>query len=164
MLLQVLRFSDSGDSTSGLLCELKPDGREFLCYTLEDESRNLKKKGETRIPEGMYELTLRTEGGFHKKYSERFPDIHEGMLWVRDVPNFEYILIHCGNTDEHTAGCLLLGDSQENNLLMENGFIGKSANAYKRVYKKILNAISEGNDIHIEYVDLEEAIVAKLTL
>jgi len=47
---------------------------------------------------------------------------------------------------------------------MENGFIGKSANAYKRVYKKILNAISEGNDIHIEYVDLEEAIVAKLTL
>ena len=86
------------------------------------------------------------------------------MLWVRDVPNFEYILIHCGNTDEHTAGCLLLGDSQENNLLMENGFIGKSTNAYKRVYKKILHAISEGNDIHIEYVDLEEAIVAKLTL
>ena len=164
MLLQVLRFSDSGDSTSGLLCELKPDGREFLCYTLEDESRTVKKKGETRIPEGMYELTLRKEGGFHKKYSERFPDIHEGMLWVRDVPNFEYILIHCGNTDEHTAGCLLLGDSQENNQLVDDGFIGKSTQAYKRVYPKILKALNNGEDVRIEYIDLNDVIIAKLNL
>ena len=39
MHLQVLRFSDSGDSTNGILVELLPDGREFLCYTLEDEER-----------------------------------------------------------------------------------------------------------------------------
>ena len=46
------------------------------------------------------------------------------MLHVLDVPGFEYILIHCGNTDEHTAGCLLVGDSQENNQITKDGFIG----------------------------------------
>jgi len=164
MHLQVLRFSDSGDSTNGMLFELLPDGREFLCYTLEDEHRDEKVMAETRIPEGTYDITLRTVGGHHEKYSKRFPDIHEGMLWVRDVPNFEYILIHCGNTDEHTAGCLLLGDSQENNQLMENGFIGKSTQAYKRVYPKILRAINNGEDVRIEYINLEDVVIAKLNL
>ena len=164
MHLQVLRFSDSGDSTNGILVELLPDGREFLCYTLEDEQRDKKVMAETRIPEGIYDITLRTVGGHHAKYSKRFPDIHEGMLWVRNVPNFEYILIHCGNTDEHTAGCLLLGDSQENNQLMENGFIGKSTQAYKRVYPKILKALNNGEDVRIEYIDLNDVIIAKLNL
>lgn len=164
MHLQVLRFSDSGDSTNGILVELLPDGREFLCYTLEDEHRDKKVMAETRIPEGTYDITLRTVGGHHAKYSKRFPDIHEGMLWVRNVPNFEYILIHCGNTDEHTAGCLLLGDSQENNQLMEDGFIGKSTQAYKRVYPKILKALNNGEDVRIEYIDLNDVIIAKLNL
>ena len=146
------------------MVELLPDGREFLCYTLEDEERKRKKRGETRIPEGTYDITLRTEGGFDAKYAERFPDIHEGMLWVRDVPNFEYILIHCGNTDEHTAGCLLLGDSQENNQLVDDGFIGKSTQAYKRVYPKILKALNNGEDVRIEYIDLNDVIIAKLNL
>ena len=86
------------------------------------------------------------------------------MLWVRDVPNFEYILIHCGNTDEHTAGCLLLGDSQENNQLVDDGFIGKSTQAYKRVYPKILKALNNGEDVRIEYIDLNDVIIAKLNL
>ena len=52
--------------------------------------------------------------------------MHKGMLWVRDVPGFEYILIHTGNTDEHTSGCLIVGDSQENNTIIKDGFVGKS--------------------------------------
>ena len=50
--------------------------------------------------------------------------MHKGMLWVRDVPGFEYILIHTGNTDEHTAGCLIVGDSQQNNTIKSDGFVG----------------------------------------
>ena len=145
MELEVIRFSSGTDSTSGILLEVdktspNPHGegfrckRKFLAYTLEDEYREQKEFGETRIPDGTYQLGLRTVGGYNQKYSKRFADIHIGMLHVLDVPNFEYILIHCGNTDEHTAGCLLVGDSQENNQIKKDGFIGKSTQAYKRIY------------------------------
>ena len=122
MKLEVIRFSSGTDSTNGILID--KTNNKFLAYTLEDEHRDEKKYGETRIPEGTYKLGLRKVGGYHAKYSKRFSDIHIGMLHVLDVPNFEYILIHCGNTDEHTAGCLLVGDSQENNQITKDGFIG----------------------------------------
>jgi hypothetical protein len=75
------------------------------------------------------------------------------MLQVMDVPNFEYILIHQGNTDEHTSGCLLVGDSQENNIIIKDGFIGKSANAYKRIYPLIAKQLELGNEVTIQYKD-----------
>ena len=71
-----------------------------------------------------------------------------------DVPNFEYILIHCGNTDEHTAGCLLVGDSQENNQIQKDGFIGKSTQAYKRIYPSIAKALERGEKVTIRYKSL----------
>ena len=75
------------------------------------------------------------------------------MLQVKDVPNFEYILIHQGNTDEHSSGCLLVADSQENNIIIKDGFIGKSANAYKRIYPKIAKALEKGERVTIQYID-----------
>ena len=149
MNLEVIRFSSGTDSTNGILID--KTNNKFLAYTLEDEYRDKKKYGETRIPEGTYKLGLRKVGGYHTKYSKRFSDIHIGMLHVLDVPNFEYILIHCGNTDEHTAGCLLVGDSQENNQITTNDFIGKSTQAYKRIYPDIANAIDCGEDVTITY-------------
>tara|TARA_R110002167_G_scaffold7683_11_gene36187 strand:+ start:7849 stop:8355 length:507 start_codon:yes stop_codon:yes gene_type:complete len=165
MKLEVLRFSNGTDSTNGVLFEVNekennPHGegykckRKFLAYTLEDEYRDKKKYGETRIPEGTYKLGLRKVGGYNEKYKKRFSNMHIGMLHVTNVPNFEYILIHCGNTDEHTAGCLLVGDSQENNQITTNGFIGKSTNAYKRIYPAISNAIAMGEEVFIEYKDI----------
>ena len=67
MRLQVLRFSSQADCTHGLLFEISEIGKRFLCYTLEDEHRVLKVRGETRIPAGVYNIKLRTEGGFHQK-------------------------------------------------------------------------------------------------
>ena len=163
MNLEVIRFSSGTDSTNGILFEVIQQGndidglfkqRKFLAYTLEDEQRNTKVYGETRIPEGVYNLGLRKVGGYHAKYSKRFPHIHVGMLHVLDVPGFEYILIHCGNTDEHTAGCLLVGDSQENNQITTDGFIGKSTQAYKRIYPKIAKAIECGEEVTIKYRSL----------
>ena len=155
MKLEVLRFSSQVDSTSGLLFEVTDIKRHFLCYTLEDERRALKVKGETRVPAGTYKIELRNEGGFHQKYTKKYPGIHRGMLHVTDVPNFEYILIHTGNTDEHTAGCLIVGDAQENNLLLPDGFVGKSVNAYKRIYPSIAKAISQGEEVTITYIDYD---------
>ena len=77
------------------------------------------------------------------------------MLHVTEVPGFEWILIHTGNTDEHTGGCLLLGDSQENNVIIKDGFVGKSGNAYKRVYSPIARNIEKDNKVTIEYIDLD---------
>ena len=154
MKLQVLRFSSQKDSTSGLLFDIT-DGIKFLCYTLEDEYREEKIMTETRIPQGTYKIKLRTVGGMDKKYSKRYPGIHKGMLEVCDVPNFKYILIHCGNTDDHTAGCLLVGDSQENNVIIKNGFIGKSSNAYKRIYPNIAKALVRNEEVIIKYVDYD---------
>ena len=155
MKLKVLRFSSQEDSTSGLLFLEGDLGLEFLCYTLEDERRILKIKGESRVPAGTYKIELRTEGGFHEKYKKKYGGFHKGMLHVTNVPNFEYILIHTGNTDEHTAGCLLVGDSQENNVIIKDGFVGKSVNAYKRIYPNISRAIERGEKVSIEYIDLD---------
>ena len=71
MKLQVLRFSSQKDSTSGLLFEVSDVKRHFLCYTLEDERRVLKVRGETRVPAGTYKIELRNEGGFHQKYTKK---------------------------------------------------------------------------------------------
>ncbi len=158
MKLKVIRYSSQADSTSGLLFEENELGLKFLCYTLEDEHRALKVKGETRIPEGTYEIKLRTEGGFHQRYSKKYPDIHRGMLHVTDVPGFEYILIHTGNTDEHTAGCLIVGDTQSNNSIIKDGFVGQSVNAYKRIYPSIARVLEKGDTVTIQYITIDNNI------
>lgn len=155
MELEVLRYSSKEDSTLGALFDVT-NGREFLCYTLEDEYREEKVMHETRIPAGTYKVTLRTFGGFHQRYAKRFKDIHKGMLWVRDVPNFEYILIHCGNDDDDTSGCLLVGDTQTSNVNGSDGFVGSSTLAYKQIYPKIAEALLNNEEVTITYVDFDK--------
>ena len=146
MQVSVLRYSENGESTLGLLFI----NGKFECYTLEDEHQDIKIKAETRIPAGTYQLKLRTEGTHHKRYAQKFPDIHKGMLQVMDVPNFTNILIHIGNDDDDTAGCLLVGDSSINNLVAP-GRINSSTIAYKRMYTKIIKAMDNGEDVYITY-------------
>ena len=82
-----------------------------------------------------------------------------GMLEILDVPNFTYVLIHCGNTDEDTAGCLLVGDTQNNNNVTEDGFIGSSTNAYKRIYKEIAKAVEKEEEVTITYRDFANCLI-----
>ena len=156
MELEVLRISSQVDSTSGILFDVTGGKRKFLCYTIEDEFRAKKVRGETRIPEGTYEITLRKEGGFHSRYLKKYgPKFHKGMLWVRDVPNFEWILWHTGNTDESTMGCLILGSSQTENITAKDGFVGASVKAYKRVYPPIAAALEGGEKVTVTYIDYD---------
>ena len=153
--LEVLRYSSGADSTLGLLFINDANGREFLSYTLEDEFREEKVSAETRIPEGTYDIKLRTEGGFHNRYSTKFGvPWHKGMLHVQDVPGFEYILIHTGNTDEHTMGCLLVADSSTQNIT-KDGFIGASVSAYERIYPSLAQWLLDGNILTITYIDYD---------
>ncbi len=155
MKLEVLRFNSSDDFTTGLLFDVTDNVRSFLCYTLEDEARTTKKWGETRIPAGTYKLTLRAEGGFHSRYLAKFgAEFHKGMIYVNEVPNFEYILWHIGNDDDDTAGCLLVGKTSQDN------FIGSSTTAYKEIYPPIRDAILNGEDVSVTYIDYDGTIVS----
>ena len=148
MDIDVIRYNSKSDFTDGLIFI----NGEFQVHTLEDEKRTVKVFGKTRIPNGKYKLGLRTEGGFHQKYLKKYgANFHKGMLWVKDVPNFDYILIHVGNTDKDTAGCLLVGMT---NNADDVGFIGGSTDAYKKIYPEISNALLSGEGVWINYKDI----------
>jgi hypothetical protein len=121
-------------------------------YALEDGHNDPKIMGETRIPAGTYDLKLRTVGGFHGRYTTRFGDMHIGMIELQDVPNFKYILMHTGNTKEHTNGCILCGSYYEQK--GEDGyFLGRSRTTYKKIYPIIAKAIEAGEDCKIRIKD-----------
>ena len=151
MKLQVVRTQLGKDATNGLLFI---DGL-LECYTLVYQYQSVKFMHETCIPEGRYDIKLRTVGGFHERYKKKYPTFHRGMLWIQDVPGFEYILIHQGNTDEHTSGCLIVGDSQQDLDVNFNGMVGSSANAYKKLYPKISAQLLAGNKVTIEYSKIQ---------
>ena len=149
MKLKVYRYSSQSRTT---ISAIHING-EFECFGLEDRYRKEKVMGETRIPKGIYKIGLRTVGGHHIKYSSKFPSIHKGMLQVLDVANFKYILIHIGNGEKDTQGCLLVGLEANNNKLYK-GQITNSTSAYTALYKKVIKSIDEGEEVTIEYIDL----------
>ena len=157
MKLEVLRFADDGEATLGILFI---DGI-FKCFTVEDqEQKGEKVMNETRVPDGTYDIKLRAEGGYHNRYADKYGDMHKGMLCIHNAPNwkietsthnFQYILIHTGNTDDHTSGCLLLNDA-----VSGSTFVGSSSvNAYKRIYPEIAKALTDGGTVTIMYKDIE---------
>jgi len=144
MKLEVKRYNSQEDFTQGLLFI---DGK-FESHTIEDEQRTVKVWGETAIPNGTYEVKLRTEGKFHQNYSSKFKLFHKGMLHVTNVPNFEYILIHIGNDDDDSAGCLLVGRGANHDSIIE------STIAYESMYKKVIAAFDKGEKVTITYSNL----------
>lgn len=145
MNILVNRLLENGKTT---LSHISVDN-EFVCFGLEDPHRVSKIKGKTRIPCGKYSVGLRKVGGFHSRYKKRFKDFHEGMLHVKDVHNFKYILIHVGNTNKDTDGCLLVGNGC---LVNKDYSIIRSVLAYKKLYKKVINDAKKGS-LTIEYLD-----------
>ncbi len=124
--------------------------RQHQCFTLEDPWQSSKAAGNTRIPAGKYEVVLRTEGGKYQKYFTRFGDWQKpGMLWVKDVPGFEWILIHPGNTVADTEGCLLLGQEPS----FRTGSIANSVDTYREVYTWLASNLLTGTKVFIEYQD-----------
>ncbi len=154
MKLQVVRTQFGTDATNGLLFV----NGVFENYTLEDQYQAVKVMHETCIPEGTYDIKFRTVGGFHEKYKKRYGNDHYGMLHLQDVPNFTYILIHAGNTDEHTSGCLIVGETQQDLDLSDDGFIGHSGVAYSKLYKKVAKELLLGKSVTIEYTTITKLL------
>jgi len=107
---------------------------KFECYTLEDVVRapGIKIPGVTAIPYGIYEVII--------DYSNRFA---RNMPHVLNVPMFEGIRIHSGNTASDTEGCILLGTTTGKDIIYE------SKAAFVKFYLKLEEGLKHG-EVRIE--------------
>ena len=133
--------------TIGIWYLMAGNAEVFLCMILEDEYRSQKVFSETRIPAGIYEIKLRTEGSHHIRYQRKFPDMHKGMLHIINVPKFKWILFHIGNDEDDTAGCQLPGMYFTTKVVdgVDRFKVIQSTYAYKRVYPIIANRIENSS-------------------
>ena len=119
MKIEVKRLHRTSNSTIG---ELTIDGK-FECYTLEDIERDVKIKGETAIAKGTYKVII--------NQSNRFKRLLPLLI---NVPNFEGVRIHAGNSNHDTEGCILVGQNRSTD------YITKSRKAFDSLFKKMQNA------------------------
>lgn len=129
----------------------------YVCDCLEDAARDLNKNGtfdngekkiygETAIPYGTYEITMKVKS---PKFSQKASYAWSGGYLPRllNVPHFDGILIHAGTTAKDSAGCLLVG---------ENKAVGKVLNSMNTLRHKVypqLKAASDRNEkITIEII------------
>jgi len=131
MNITVARKEFTEKSTIG---DLLIDG-EFECFTLEDCVRPVKIKGMTAIAAGVYEVVI--------NFSERFK---RPLPLLLEVPDFEGVRIHPGNTDADTEGCILVGR------VKQPDFIGESRVAFEALFTKMQDAAAR-EKIFVEIVD-----------
>jgi len=119
MELLLKRIHKTSTSTIG---KLSVDGK-FECYTLEDVERAVKIKNETAIPKGKYKVVITPSNRFKRD-----------LPLLQNVPNFEGIRIHSGNTNHDTEGCILVGQTRATD------FIGNSRKAFDKLFAKLKKA------------------------
>jgi hypothetical protein len=151
MRLMRYRLEEDG-AVIGMI--LDHNGR-FVCYTLEGTK--------TLIPKGIYRVEYRTEGSLNEKYRVKFKDFHKGMLWIRNIPNFEYVYLHIGNTTLDSRGCPLVGfgDNTDGSgkLAMSKvrSSISFSNNAYRYLYG-IMSKIIDMEGLELRIIDLYDIL------
>jgi len=135
--LRLDRVVNLPDSTIGVL---KVDGVPF-CFTLEDEKREVKVRGETRIPNGTYEIKFRKViSGLTEKYRSKY-EWFTFHLELQGVPGFNYVYIHIGNYEHQSDGCILVGQGA---MMEGKGWIMNSTLVFKQLYLKISEALNQG--------------------
>ncbi|EJJ4813881.1 hypothetical protein VQY40_001290 [Campylobacter coli] len=104
----------------------------FECFSLEEYKEGVERNKDLRIPEGIYDLKRHSPSRFENTLRSITKKDDDTMINVfnEKVPFDRHILIHWGNTDKDTKGCILLGHTKDNN----NESIGQSRQACKEFY------------------------------
>lgn len=147
MRITVNRIHDNKTSTIGYLMI---DG-EFFCFTLEDEFRATKLRGETRIPEGTYKLLIRKDDTpLTLKHRTAYGPWFKYHIEIGGIKDFTGVYIHAGNDETHTDGCLLLGDTVANHIIQPKNPLGASVQAIKRFYERVYPLLEKGQEVLID--------------
>lgn len=130
MELKLVRDVLAGQFTLG---QLYVDGN-FECFTVEDQVRPPGEKvyGRTAIPVGTYRVVV--------NHSLRFG---RPLPLLVDVPGFEGVRIHPGNTADDTEGCILPGRARST----EQGMVYESRLAFDALFRKLQAALQEGGEV-----------------
>ena len=110
----------------------------------EDMIRILKKPSITAIPRGTYEITLDVVSPKYSKI-QFYKDVCNGKVpRLKNVKGFDGILIHAGNTDKDSSGCLLVGQNKI------KGQVVNSKETFKQLYKLLQDGRNRGEKITIK--------------
>ena len=117
----------------------------YECDTLEPRWRDYaggdkKVKGESAIPEGRYKMFMRSNGRHHFTVPQ-----------LMDVPMFNAIQIHPGNTFKDTQGCILVGINHKNLRVCD------SVATFSKLFYKLEKAVKLGKQMWIEIVQRYDA-------
>ncbi|EKE4216663.1 hypothetical protein OUR67_001634 [Campylobacter coli] len=118
----------------------------FECFSLEEDKEGVERNKDLRIPEGIYDLKRHSPSRFENTLRSITKKDDDTMINVfnEKVPFDRHILIHRGNTDKDTQGCILLGLTKDNN----NESVGQSRQACKEFYDLVYGRNLE--DIKLE--------------
>lgn len=146
MNLELFRKWKRGQSILGVLMSGISYG-----YTLEHPTRNPKIPKITGIPAGEYIIKPRREGGMYEDYCKRFKCDHP-ILWLQDVPDFEYVYIHILNLVKESEACIGVGQGYGYD--GDDYRINSSTKAYFELHKAITAAWDRGEVVKIKIIDL----------
>ena len=150
MELELRRIARRDTYTIG---RLSIDGAYF-CDTCEDRDRGLRQdlptsvnqakkiRGQTAIPVGRYRVSL---GVKSPKYSKKkqYAACNGYLPRLINVPAFDGILIHIGNTAADSEGCILVGRNKKVGMVLE------STTTFWQLYDRLQTADRAGEQIYI---------------
>lgn len=149
MELRLKRIALRSEYTIG---KLYVDG-EYVCDTIEDTVRDLdrdgkfangevKIPGKTAIPYGRYEVTMKVKSPKYSNFTKySWAKKYDGYLpRLLNVPHFDGVLIHVGNSALDSEACVLVG---------ENKVVGKvinSVNTFRKLMDEYLVPAKKRNE------------------
>lgn len=150
MKIKIIRRYTGTNCVIGKFKVFDENEKELLsCFSLERKEEGLESGKNLRIPAGVYKLRRHSPSRFENTLRSITKRADDTMINVYndEVPASRAILIHWGNTDRDTQGCILLGQTKDNN----NESVGQSRQACKDFYDLMYG--KDLSDVSLEIVN-----------